>query len=281
MPLAQPFFPAMSKPLLPPFTPGRLLALGLLSLASLTVQAQSGVGIGTTAPDASAALEIASSSKGALLPRLTEAARLAMGTGSVPAPAPGLIVYQTDGTQPGFWYASSASTWVRLSDQTTANGQYVQNQTSTAQDGGFRVAGTGLVDGALRVGTTTPEARLHVEAAGGFPVLLGGGANTGSELKLLRPGLAHLSLYNKNGALTIANTSSVSQTNSTGTPLMTIGSDGADGPGERVGIGTTNPASVLHVRNPFGSDVSTFESNSVGPHRQLLNPGGGQATIDC
>src|SRR6476469_8307211 len=135
----------------------------LLLFAACSAQAQTGVTIGAaTAPDPSAALEIASSSKGALLPRLTEAARLAMGTGSVPAPAPGLIVYQTDGTQPGFWYASSASTWVRLSDQTTANGQYIQNQTAAVQSAGFAISGNALVGGriGLGVGTGTPYSQL-------------------------------------------------------------------------------------------------------------------------
>jgi hypothetical protein len=88
-------------------------ALATVLLAgSLTAHAQTsgGVGIGTTAPDASAALDVVSSDKGALLPRLTAAQRLGMGTGTAPAPAPGLLVYQTDapatgaaaGSQPGF-----------------------------------------------------------------------------------------------------------------------------------------------------------------------------------
>ena len=92
----------------------------LLALTTAHAQTQTGsVGIGTTAPDASAALDIVSSSKGALLPRLTQAARLALGTGSAPAPAAGLLVYQTDGSKPGFWYnsgTSAAPAWVRLTD---------------------------------------------------------------------------------------------------------------------------------------------------------------------
>ena len=124
-----------------------------------------GVRIGTAgAPDASAALDVASSSKGALLPRLTQAARLAMGTGGVPAPAVGLIIYQTDGAQPGFWYAASPTVWVRLSEQGAApDGRYVQAQTAADQAGGFRLTGTGSV-GALGVGTGAPAAPLHVVA---------------------------------------------------------------------------------------------------------------------
>jgi hypothetical protein len=94
----------------------RQLAAPLLLALPLAAQAQTnpGVGIGTTAPDASAALEIVSADKGALLPRLSESARLGIG-----APAAGLIVFQTDGSKPGFYYnagSSAAPEWLRLTD---------------------------------------------------------------------------------------------------------------------------------------------------------------------
>ncbi|MGI4870785.1 MAG: hypothetical protein ACRYFX_06340 [Janthinobacterium lividum] len=79
-----------------------LLALLLLPLAS---RAQ--VGVGTTTPDASAALDVSSTSGGILLPRMTAAQRAA-----IASPAPGLLVFQTDGT-PGFYYYSG-SFWVNL-----------------------------------------------------------------------------------------------------------------------------------------------------------------------
>ena len=147
----------------------RTLGPGLLALRLTTALAQTaGVGIGTTTPDASAALEIVSSAKGLLLPRLTETARLAMGTGGVPAPAAGLIVYQTNGAQPGFWYASGPTTWVRLTDQTTANGQYIQNQTSYRPGGGLSgQAATARLNGNLGVGTTTANARVDIVNDGG------------------------------------------------------------------------------------------------------------------
>lgn len=91
--------------------------LSLLCLAgALAAQGQTtpGVGIGTTAPDASAALDIVSSTKGALLPRLTAADRTAMSN-----PAAGLILYQIDGNQAGFWYnagTNAAPRWQRLTD---------------------------------------------------------------------------------------------------------------------------------------------------------------------
>jgi len=96
----------------------RYFLILLLSLPALQLWAQ-GIGVGTTAPDASAALDIVSSSKGALLPRIAEATRTTLGS-----PAPGLIVYQADGSQPGFWYNAGGTgvapsppvKWVRLTD---------------------------------------------------------------------------------------------------------------------------------------------------------------------
>jgi hypothetical protein len=66
------------------------------------------IGIGTVTPHASAQLEINSSTKGLLIPRMTLAQRLA-----VPSPAMGLLVYQSDITDSSFyWYDGTA--WVKL-----------------------------------------------------------------------------------------------------------------------------------------------------------------------
>ncbi|MDN3641727.1 hypothetical protein QWY87_03390 [Lutimonas halocynthiae] len=63
------------------------LILVLLFSTSLTAQ----VGIGTTSPDASSALEVASTDKGFLMPRMTTVQREAIAT-----PANGLMVFDTD-----------------------------------------------------------------------------------------------------------------------------------------------------------------------------------------
>lgn len=77
------------------------------------------VGINSTgdSPNSSAMLDITSgtdNNKGILIPRMTNAQRLAIAT--LPAAAQGLLVYQTDGSQ-GFYYNTSATTtptWVQL-----------------------------------------------------------------------------------------------------------------------------------------------------------------------
>ncbi|WP_347268994.1 tail fiber domain-containing protein [Paracoccus sp. (in: a-proteobacteria)] len=72
---------------------------------SMTICSQAqNVGIGTTTPDASAQLDISSTTSGLLAPRMTKAQRDAITT-----PATGLLIYQTDKTH-GFYYYDG-STW--------------------------------------------------------------------------------------------------------------------------------------------------------------------------
>jgi hypothetical protein len=74
-----------------------LLFLLTLFACSDLINAQN-VGIGTTTPSSSAMLDISSTDKGLLMPRMTAAQRTA-----IVSPAAGLQVYQTDGTK-GFYY---------------------------------------------------------------------------------------------------------------------------------------------------------------------------------
>jgi hypothetical protein len=73
------------------------------------------VGIGTTAPDTSAMLEVYSTTKGLLVPRLTVSERNA-----VAAPATGLLIYQTN-SSPGFYYYTG-SMWECLATCTSVSG---------------------------------------------------------------------------------------------------------------------------------------------------------------
>lgn len=66
------------------------------------------VGIGTTTPNASAMLDISSTSKGLLIPRITKAERKA-----IASPAKGLLVFQSSPDSVGFCYYNGG-TWIWL-----------------------------------------------------------------------------------------------------------------------------------------------------------------------
>ena len=89
----------------------------ILSLTLQFVKAQTNIfpstgaaGIGTIAPNTSSLLEIKSTTKGLLIPRMTKAQRDAIVT-----PATGLLIYETNGT-PGFYYYSGTA-WLAVTQK--------------------------------------------------------------------------------------------------------------------------------------------------------------------
>jgi len=144
-------------------TLGLAMAVGVLPLA-----ASAQVGLGTATPSAKAALDIAATDKGLLIPRLTETQRLA-----IAAPPQGLMVYQTDGTasggaQTGFWYyAGTPAAWVFLSPagDNLGNHTATQNLDLAANQlvGNGGTQGLAISSaGSVGIGTTTPTATLDV-----------------------------------------------------------------------------------------------------------------------
>ncbi|MGG9970395.1 tail fiber domain-containing protein [Ferruginibacter sp. SUN002] len=83
------------------------LHLAIQASPKLTIDATGSVGIGTQNPDASAILDITSTNKGLLLPRMTMQSR-----DLISSPAAGLIIYQTDNT-PGL-YHYTGGVWTPL-----------------------------------------------------------------------------------------------------------------------------------------------------------------------
>jgi len=71
--------------------------------------AQNGVGINTdnSDPDASAILDVKSTTQGMLVPRMTTAQK-----GAIATPATGLMIFQTDGTTGFYYYNGSAWTLI-------------------------------------------------------------------------------------------------------------------------------------------------------------------------
>lgn len=117
----------------------------LLMIIHQCIMSQS-VGIGTNTPNASAQLDVSSTTKGLLAPRMTFAQRNA-----IAAPAPGLLVYQTD-LVAGFYYYNGAS-WVLFSTGSATN--Y------------WTASGTNIFNnntGNVGIGIANPLSALHVHS---------------------------------------------------------------------------------------------------------------------
>jgi len=89
----------------------QLIVLSLFISTGLNAQ----VGIGTTTPNTSSALDITSTTGGLLIPRMTAAQKTTIAT-----PATGLLVYQTDATAGFYYYTGSA--WISINALSLATG---------------------------------------------------------------------------------------------------------------------------------------------------------------
>jgi hypothetical protein len=109
----------------------------LLSLTCILSNAQTG--IGTTTPDASAKLDITSTSKGLLVPRMTAAQKTA-----ISLPANGLLVYQTDAPV-GFYVntgTSASPLWLRVNIDWTKSGNDISYTTGNVSTTGNLTGGS-------------------------------------------------------------------------------------------------------------------------------------------
>ena len=165
------------------------IALLLAAFIALTAQAQ--VGIGTSSPDASSVLDITSTTKGMLAPRMTATQKSA-----ISSPATGLLIYQTDGTTGFYYYTGSA--WIGLPNSGLLSKVEGTNFTGSllvghATTGTLNAAeyNTGIGLGALQAVTTGDD-----NTAIGYQALYSnttGGYNTASGYQAL---YSHTGSYN-------------------------------------------------------------------------------------
>ncbi len=127
------------------------------------------VGIGTSSPDATAILDISSTTKGILIPRMTAAQKAA-----ISGPTTGLLIYQTDA--PSDFYYYNGSSWISLREPNWTSAGTIQsvgwNATTTAP-----TIGTTTVNdySYKQIGSKTWKCQLTYSAGGNST-----GANNGS-----------------------------------------------------------------------------------------------------
>jgi hypothetical protein len=243
-----------------------LMSLSVLCIINAHTQntfpATGSAGIGTTTPQASSMLEIKSTTKGLLIPRMTKTQR-----DSIASPATGLLIYQTNST-PGF-YVFNGTAWVAVAPKgvnttlsnlaaTTAINQSLLPATNNTIDlgSGTQAWRNGFFAGSIGIGTGTPHAPLQLgNVLGNRRIVLWESFNNDNQFYgfgvnslMLRyqvdgPGAVH-AFFAGNSA-------------STSVELMRIQGNG------NVGIGTSAPNAPLQFANTLvNRKIVLYETNN-------------------
>jgi hypothetical protein len=129
-----------------------------LALVVFTATTYAQVGIGTTTPATSAALDITSTTKGFLIPRMSNAQRQA-----ISSPVAGLMIYQTDGTAGFYYYNGSGWLEIRI---TTIQSEAIEANTLKVEYTDVLVsANTDVAANTLKVGYTDALVSANTDVA--------------------------------------------------------------------------------------------------------------------
>ena len=216
----------------------------IFSFCLLTVISYAQVGIGTTSPDASSALDITSLDSGLLIPRVS-LVNVSNGTAPIATPATSLLVWNTNaavvgGNGVGYYYWDSTS-WVPfLGDKNTLDQAY--------DEGG---PGAGRIinatDGDFQVNSGRVEFTHNTDATG---VVGSGVLEISNSLRL-----------DGNEVITNNNTELFLQNGNNGDFSVDNTTLFVDADTNRVGIGTAGPNATLDARGSaiFNEDSGDFD----------------------
>lgn len=197
----------------------KFTVVALLATAIGAYGQSKNVGIGTTAPDKSAVLDIQSSTKGLLIPRMMLNER-----NQINNPADGLLIYQTNENQ-GFYFYNGTD-WAQLSPK--------EAKSVAGTDGDWTLTGNAAAVGQF-IGTTNNrplEFKVNNVTSGRIEPSTGyaastyygyqaGQNNTGAN----NVGIGILALYNGTGANNMALGSRTLRLNTSGANNVAIGID--------------------------------------------------------
>ncbi len=201
-----------------------MAAFVLFSVALLHAQSVS-INTDGSAPNASAILDVKSTNKGMLVPRLTTAQRT-----TISSPATGLLVF--DNTTESFWFYTTSG-WTEL----------VTGSSQWNSDGAGNISNNN--PGSVYVGAITGSGKLNVSSSGPIVADFNGGANT-SYIRFLENGVYRGYLGSFSGAINDmdfgAGVGGKIHLTLSNNPALTLDNNG-------LGIGITTPTEKLHINS--------------------------------
>jgi len=222
-----------------------------------SVNCYSQVGIGTSDPDASSILDIQSTNKGVLFPRID------LGATAIPNPAKGLVVWNTDllngelNTGLFFW---NGGAWLSLVSNEKLNTE-INNIESAAGGSGWADGGNEATDGDF-IGTTNYvplQFRVNDQQVGYFDPIGGmslGNNSTANENKGIAIG-DNADSSESNEAIAVG-----SQSKASGYRSTAIGTDSESSVNNSIAIGTNAKATGLNSI-AIGDNTSASAQNST------------------
>ncbi len=219
-----------------------VLVIAVLSAIYLPAQ---NIGIGTTSPNASAVLDVSSTTKGMLIPRMTTAQRIA-----IQSPPVGLMVFDTDFKD--FFYANGS--WMRVLNNTYWSKSTTRNYLYNSID-------------SVGIGTSTPDEKLHIVNGKIYMQDNRTGQNPHVIFDVPATNLKEAGLQFKRSGDTLA---SINYRENTSVPnyiklAVSSAGTGADlviNSNGNTGLGVIEPLVKLHVYDRLGSEVVRLEAET-------------------
>ncbi|RYY67958.1 MAG: hypothetical protein EOO13_13585 [Chitinophagaceae bacterium] len=210
------------------------------------IHAQS-VGIGTSSPNASAQLEIASTTKGLLLPRMTSAQRTA-----IVSPVAGLMVFDTDFKE---YYQHDGSTWRKLLNSSFWNSSPTRSWIYNSTD-------------SIGIGTSSPDEKLHVANGNIFLHDTRAAKNPHVMFEITSSNLDEGGLQFNRAGDTLAAINYVEDASFSNYLRFGVGGAGRgfdmtlNGNGD-VGLGTKNPQGKLHISGSASDNLVIDDADGI------------------